>query len=737
MGKLRIAAVELERYDLPLVKPLFISSRQGAILTVTTECGYVGQGEIAPLPGFSLETLDEAIEDLEALHLEGEELSKSIDCCCPSTQFGVEMAFHQIIASSKGIPLHTHLSGTQLSEIPINGLLSADDPDLLKKAEAEFPCFKVKVGRQSLGQDIAAIKQLDAQLQGRKELRLDANRAWTGEEALHFVTECRECQIAYLEEPTKTLEELLILSQQSPIPLALDETIQEDPAIDLVQFSNLAAIILKPMLVGGVDQPLQLARQAHALGIKSVISSSFESRVGLIGLVEMAAAMPDPTVAVGLDTHTWFGPNTLPVHQGILKLKSPLDLFFSPNRKNLPALISPESTLSYGELYELVLEREKTFRLAGISTGDRVAWVGKSTEESLVNFLALMRMGAVACPLSERLSEDAQGKLVARLGCHYWETKSLDSSSGKLTAATILMTSGSSAEPKAVVHHLSHHLFSAKAVAQCLQLCKGDRWLLSLSLHHTAGIGIVFRCLTAGAAIVISPEKNLATVIKQQKITHLSLVATQLQRLLQEKSSNDSLKAILVGGGPIPPDLLRQAMEIGLPVHQSYGMTEMASTITCTSGQSFDDLLTAGQELPGREIMIGENSEILVRGDSLCAGYLNRDEVTPVTDTQGWLHTKDRGTFDSEGRLHVQGRLDRMFISGGENIQPEEIENYLLELPGIDDARVTPIKDETFGQRPVAYLRTNEELPAVASLRKALSSSLPHYKIPVAVYLLQ
>ena len=131
-----------------------------------------------------------------------------------------------------------------------------------------------------------------------------------------------------------------------------------------------------------------------------------------------------------------------------------------------------------------------------------------------------------------------------------------------------------------------------------------------------------------------------------------------------------------------------EALARGLPIHTSYGLTEMASQVTTTPpGASPGELRTAGRVLPGREVSISGGGEILVRGETLFAGYVDGEKVDRPLDADGWFHTGDLGDLDEDGYLRVLGRSDNLFISGGENIQPEEIEEALCSLEGVERSR--------------------------------------------------
>jgi O-succinylbenzoic acid--CoA ligase len=158
----------------------------------------------------------------------------------------------------------------------------------------------------------------------------------------------------------------------------------------------------------------------------------------------------------------------------------------------------------------------------------------------------------------------------------------------------------------------------------------------------------------------------------------------------------------------------------------------MASQIT-TSGRNagYKELITAGYPLSYRKIKINDNGEILVRGETLAKGYLQNNRIHPVSDEQGWFHTGDRGQLDENGRLLVVGRLDNMFVSGGENIYPEEIERVLCEFEGAAEAVVVPVPDKEFGERPAAFIRwENMDTANYTALKAFAHASLSGYMRP-------
>lgn len=427
------------------------------------------------------------------------------------------------------------------------------------------------------------------------------------------------------------------------------------------------------------------------------------------------------------------------------------------------AILSPNGKISYAELDRIVSATEIRLQEAGCEPGSRVALYLPRDERYVALLLALLRIGGVACPMSTRLPPEGTFSLLDKIACSTLITedeellrktppgvKALgpealisEGENGQNPIylplgdpATVVFTSGSTGGPKAALHTFGNHYFSALGSNVNIPIYSDDRWLLSLPLYHVGGLSIVFRCLFAGAVIALpKPGVPLGESLTDLGVTHVSLVATQLQRLLEEGIELGTLKAALLGGGPTPAPVLEEAVGRGISVYTSYGLTEMASQVTATTSDAGpEDLLTSGKALPHREVSVSGRGEILVRGETLFAGYVEGDEVDEPLDAEGWFHTGDLGEFDERGNLRVLGRLDNLFISGGENIQPEEIEASLEGIEDVERATVVPVPDLEFGERPVAFLQMADERSLPENLAGKLEETLPRFKVPVAFY---
>ena len=413
------------------------------------------------------------------------------------------------------------------------------------------------------------------------------------------------------------------------------------------------------------------------------------------------------------------------------------------------AFVDDARETTYQELLDATARMASSLIASGIQPGERIGLLPDSTFQTIQTLWAVLGTGAVLCPINPRLPFAQRSALVRQVG----GTRLLDSAAlldltrnqayqrpvrdwpnySDSHPATILFSSGTTSAPKPVVHDTRAHICSALGSNENIAIQPGDCWLWSLPVYHVSGLSIVFRCTLAGASIMPMPEVGeIAAVAQRKRITHLSLVATQLRQFLEQSdSSSPGLKAVLLGGSALPPKLVESALAAGLPLRTTYGLTEMASQVTTTPPNSpWARRLTAGRVLPYREIAISPKGEILVKGATLCQGYLQQGTIDAVVDNAGWFRTGDLGTMD-DGFLTVTGRLDNMFISGGENIHPEEIENCLLDLEGIRQAIVVPVADSQYGQRPFAFIDATELNES--HIRDELRLHLPSFKIPIAM----
>ncbi len=368
------------------------------------------------------------------------------------------------------------------------------------------------------------------------------------------------------------------------------------------------------------------------------------------------------------------------------------------------------SSLSYEELEELI---QKQCVFVEKIPQKTIAFQPRYTIEDIAFFFAAWRCEKAIFPLSHHLPNKAvlervkltDSALVIPKEIPLGNRKKIDTIDENIIA-TLIETSSSS---KIVCHSLLNHLTSADSCARALSLEKTDKYCLNLPLFHVSGIALILRTFLVGATLLLPHEIELAT--------HLSMVPTQLYRHLNSDQIFPNLKCLLIGGAPLPYPLLREAVEKKLPIFSSYGMTETASMAVIKKGMGRTTILDHIQ------LKLADDGEILLQGPSIMRGYLGKKPH------RGWLHTRDLGEINSSEGLKIIGRKDRQFISGGENIQPEEIERALLSIPHIIQAKVSPMKDDEFGMRPKAELFCTRNY-TTDQLQEKLRKNLPRHKIP-------
>jgi O-succinylbenzoate synthase len=327
---MKITMFDIFRYRLSLNRPLVLRGqtltyREGFVIRLTDDNGTVGWGEIAPLPGFNSESPENALAATEALafavkndavpnHLE--ELSGAFADWIghrklpPSVQCGFESAVLNLIARQRGCTLARLISDTPLVNVPVNGLISSSleelAPELARFQNTGYRAVKLKVGRGSVEQDIAMVKQTRSGLPAEITLRLDANRTWEYDDAIAFAAGIRGCRIEYIEEPLRDTARLPEFASVSGLPIALDETLHDCCPETIPHLSVACAAIIRPGRLGGLERAMKFARRVQAHGLRSVVSSNIESAVGLAVLVNFAAALTAEALPIGLDTLSWF-----------------------------------------------------------------------------------------------------------------------------------------------------------------------------------------------------------------------------------------------------------------------------------------------------------------------------------------------------------------------------------------------------------------------------------------------
>ena len=290
--------------------------------------------------------------------------------------------------------------------------------------------------------------------------------------------------------------------------------------------------------------------------------------------------------------------------------------------------------------------------------------------------------------------------------------------------AAVVVTSGTTGEPKGVELTFGGLQASARAVSGALGVGPGDRWLSCLPLHHVGGLAILARSWTVGTPVDVLPRFDVEAVAQAAASgtsTLVSLVPLMARRLLEAGVDLGRFRHILLGGGPVAADL---------PGTPTYGLTE-----------TWGGVVHAGRPLDGVEIALGHEDEILVRGPVVMRGYRS---PTGAADTaaaftrDGWLRTGDAGSIDGQGRLRVVDRLRDLVKTGGVSVSPSEVEAVLADHPGVADLCVAGALDPEWGERVVAYVVPADPTvpPTVDDLRSFARDRLSAAKLPRQVVLI-
>jgi len=455
----------------------------------------------------------------------------------------------------------------------------------------------------------------------------------------------------------------------------------------------------------------------------------------------------------------------------------------------LPSIECHDTVLSYAELHTRAYETAGRLAELGIGAGDVVALLLENGVPFVELLYASILSGAVLLPLNLRLTpselraqlRDARARLLlhgegelaerARAavppGCRCLETggarRAFEPAPTHDRASTtfaevrpdstlaVLFTSGTSGAPKgSELTHANFH-WSALASAAHLGADSRDRWLACMPLFHVGGLSILIRALLYGSSVVVHERFDAEAAdrtLDRDGITHVSLVATMLARILDVRGSRpapDTLRCVLLGGGPAPTDLIDRAMDLGFPIAPTYGLTEAASQVATrppgprAAGAGAGLVPLVGNELrivaeDGHDCADGDAGELWLRGPTVMRGYLQRPSESAAALADGWLRTGDVAIRAGDGTLTILERRSDLIISGGENVYPAEVEAALCEHPAVVDAAVAAVADPEFGQRPAAWLVFHPDahaIPAADALRQFCRRRLAAFKVPV------
>jgi o-succinylbenzoate synthase len=313
--------IHIYEYALPFQNPITMmrqqfTERRGLVLSIKNKDGCEGLGEIAPFPGLSKESLLQAKNQLlklipailkKNISLFGDVKSISAKASLPSVRFGIESAICDLWAKSQHRQVAQLFTKNPLEKIKINALL-ADANDAVYKtkqiATDNFSAIKIKVGRGDIDQEIEMVQSARKNVGRYIAIRLDANCAWTLNEAIRFARGVQECDIEYIEEPLVHAHQIQEFVAATSLPVALDESLTLETSSDPPD--GVVAFIIKPGIDGGVFDVIKFIKQANFLNIKPVLSSPFLSAIGLNMALQIASAHVPASSVMGFGTFKFF-----------------------------------------------------------------------------------------------------------------------------------------------------------------------------------------------------------------------------------------------------------------------------------------------------------------------------------------------------------------------------------------------------------------------------------------------
>ena len=452
-----------------------------------------------------------------------------------------------------------------------------------------------------------------------------------------------------------------------------------------------------------------------------------------------------------------------------------------------PAYVEADRTVTYRDLLHRVRETASGYRQLGLATGERVVVWAPNSIEWAVAALAVSYAGGVLVPANSRYTGHEVADIVDRTGARLVvaadgflgrtqiddlraasdlpsvlrvidvadlaqvsaDPADIDDAAGQVSpddVADILFTSGTTGRPKGAMSAHRQTIGVADAWASLGGVTAEDRYLVVNPFFHSFGykIGIVVGLLTGATLhpVAAFDVDETMRLIQDAGITVFPGAPTLYQSLLtaprRAEFDLSSLRLAVTGAAVVPVVLIermRAAGPEGLAIDNvvtAFGMTEAVVATMCRDGDPADTVAnTCGRAIPGMEARIGDGGELLLRGEYVMLGYLDDPEATrEAIDEDGWLHTGDVGTLDDQGNLTITDRLKDMYISGGFNVYPAEVEQALMRLEGVNDVAVVGVPDERMGEVGKAYVVRGSDALSPDDIVAFAKERLANFKVP-------
>ena len=419
------------------------------------------------------------------------------------------------------------------------------------------------------------------------------------------------------------------------------------------------------------------------------------------------------------------------------------------------ALVFPDQDpVTFAELHDLSDRAARALAGDGVREGTVAALTMPSSVDYVVAYLALAKLGAITAGVNTRMSEDEKHRILERLQPDV-VIDAVRHEEGALPTlppdpdrvVTIVFSSGTSGEPKGAV-------FTNRQLEAITTIDAGglDAWgtggpMLGGTQFCHIGFMTKLQWYLRTGCTLLGQERWRASealrLIDHHRVPGVGGVAAQIALMLREPDFDrydfSCVQSIFVGGGPSPPELIREARtRFGAPYSVRYSSTETGGLCTATALDAPDEevLNTVGRPRPGIEVRVDERGEILVRSPTAMIGYWRDPERTAATiDADGWVRTGDLGAVDDNGCMRVVGRTTDMYIRGGYNVHPQEVEAVLVEHPDVAAVAVAPRADAVMGEIGVVVVvpRATEAAPTLEEIRAFAGPRLARYKLPEAM----
>lgn len=671
------------------------TERAAILVEVELASGHTGIGEAAPLPGMSSDSVDDAAAAITAFATAAMTAAGAADVDAllasvrsPAARFALETAVLSARASMTNQTLADAL--TTRPAVMLAYAVVVDDPEAARRAtSAGARCLKIKVGPTG---DLDRVIAIHHAAPGAM-LRIDANRSWSRALTRPLLHALAELPIAFVEEPCPDAHELL--AEPLPCAIALDEslaTLTDEQLETALQSPGLAALVLKPTLLGGIHACIALAARAAAAGKQVVVTHALEGPIGTAACAELALAIAGEhgnKVPAGLAPHAALAGWSLGVEQ-----------------------LTPTA------IRRILLGAMPRLDEIGVELATRATTVLVATPTSAT-------IDAIRAALDARTP---LALLHHRLPAAELERQRaiVDGTTLPPGTGVVLFTSGSTGPARGVA--LSRAALDAAAAASAAHLGwrADDRWLLALSTAHAGGLAIVVRCHAAGVPIVLLDgdfDRDRCAALLAD-CTLASLVPTQLAVLLDDPAWRPppTLRAVLLGGAAASPALLERAAARGVPFLTSYGLTETFGQIATAPTDHAGAPAAPLQLLAGVEVSAGTRAEpapIEIRGPMLATAYLDGTPIAPR------FTTADLG-FVEDNVLHVVGRIDDVIVSGGEKVHPSVVETELTATPGVRAACVFAVPDPRWGHTVGAVLAVDDGFDEERAAARWTTTLAPH-----------